>query len=126
MYSSLLRNKYIFSFIALAFLLYVGTYLVAYGQAVTQSGEASGICLIRNSRTNLKGFADPDVGRGYAKVAKLGVYTFAGIREACTKFDFDALLRSYCVQNPDDTEQYSAEVVGFDKIGRFLATGGCP
>lgn len=115
-----------FHFAVLIFLLYTSIYIVAHGQVVSPQREASGICLIRNSHTNLKGFADPDVGKGYAKVAKPGVYTFAGIREACTKSDFDALLRSYCAQNPTDTEQYGPEVVGFDKAGNFLASGGCP
>ena len=125
-YLSLLRKKYIFFFAVLIFSLYVGAYIVVYRQVMAQSGEPSGICLIRNGHTNLKGFADPDIGKGYAKVGKLGVYTFAGIRSACTKSDFEALLRSYCVQNPTDAEQYGPEAVGFDKEGRFLASGGCP
>ena len=108
MYTSLLRKENIFYFVVLVFSLFTGIYILAHGAVVPSSGEASGICLIRNGHTSIPGFYTPDVGKGYAKVAKPGVNTFAGIREACTKSDFDALLRSYCAQNPNDTEHYRA------------------
>ena len=89
--------------------LCAGAYLIAHGQtAPLPAGSASGICYIRNAYTNAPGLSSPDVGKGYAKVVKPGVVSLEGLRAACTKADYDALIDNICAQNPYDKDAYGA------------------
>lgn len=115
MHPSLLCRKNALGF--LVFLLCAGAYLIAHGQ----TGTPSGMCYIRTASTNAPGLSGPDVGKGYAKVLKPGVTTLKGLRAACTKADYDALIDKICAQNPYDKEAYGAGEVS-DGVS---FTGGC-
>lgn len=83
----------------------------------------TGICQVRNSFTSVVSFSAPDLGTGYAKVAKSGINTIEGLRSACSQSDYDALLTSYCTSNSEPVQQ---EVVTYDSQGNWSSTGGGP
>lgn len=122
MHPSLLRKESAFALGILVLLLCAGAYLVAHGQ----TGVPSGMCYIRNAYTNAPGLSGPDVGKGYAKVVKPGINTLEGLRAACTKADYDALIDKICAQNPYDKDAYGAgEVSDGVSFTAGCTTPGC-
>ena len=109
MYSSFLRKENTLALGIIIVSLCAGAYFIAHGQtAPSPAGSASGICYIRNAYTNAPGLSSPDVGNGYAKVVKPGITSLEGLRAACTKADYDALIDKICAQNPYDKDAYGA------------------
>ena len=84
----------------------------------------SGACVIRNGYTSIPTFYDPDLGKGYAKLAKPGVNNLSGLQSACTAADYAALLKSYCTINTEDVIE---EVVTYGPTGGSSTCGafGC-
>lgn len=122
MKTSLLRKKSILYFVALIFLLLGNAYVVlAQGQITSQSDRVSGMCYIRTAHTNAPGLSGPDVGNGYARIVKPGVYTIEKLRVVCTKADYDTLIDKICAKNPYDTEQY----MGGEVSDNISTIGGC-
>ena len=112
-------KKALFPFAILVFSFFASAYIVfAKGETTAPAG---GMCYIRNAHTNAPRIDAPDVGNGYAKVIKPGVYTIEGLRAVCTKSVYDSLIEKICEKNPYDTEQYMAGEVS-DGVS---AIGGC-
>lgn len=106
--------------------LYAGqiTNVTATLTAVQSSAiTPTGICQVRNSSASVVSFFAPDVGVGYAKLAKPGVNTVSELRNACTQSDYDNLLTNYCKSNSSPVQQ---EVVTYNDKGEWLSTGGGP
>lgn len=74
----------------------------------------SGVCLVRNDATSAPAVGAPDVGNGYAKLAKPGVNTIAGLQSACALSDYASLLTSYCASNSSPIQQ---QVLTYDASG---------
>lgn len=89
----------------------------------TVTGSPTGICQVRNSYTSVVAFSAPNLGIGYAKLAKPGVNTISELRSACAQSDYNTLLINYCTLNSSPVQQ---EVVTYDSQGRWLSTGGGP
>lgn len=67
----------------------------------------SGVCMVSDAYTSISqiAFWDPDVGKGYAKMAKNGINTITGLQAICTKADYDTLVQKYCAQNSNQVQE---------------------
>jgi len=79
----------------------------------------SGYCELRDMYTSIPSQNAPDVGRGYAKMAKPAVNTISGLQSACSTSDYSTLLNNYCSLNSNAVQQ---GVVVYDPNGNFLST----
>jgi len=93
----------------------IGATLVAIQPSVI---TPTGICQVRNSATNIVSFFAPDVGAGYAKIAKPGAKTVTELRNVCTQSDYNTLITSYCRINSSPVKQ---EVVTYNEKGEWLS-----
>lgn len=80
------------------------------------SQQTTGYCEIRDSYTNTPSQGAPDVGKGYAKMAKSGTNTISGLQSVCSATDYSSLLSSYCAQNTNPVQQ---QVVTYNASGNF-------
>ncbi|MBI2578985.1 MAG: hypothetical protein HYW26_04715 [Candidatus Aenigmarchaeota archaeon] len=78
-----------------------------------------GACMVRDAYTSTPLFSAPDIGKGYAKNAK-DANTIEGLRTACTKTDYDELLKNYCTQNSNTVQQ---QVVVYYPDGNAYSSG---
>ena len=94
--------------------------------AVGQYPNGNGLCIVWSS-TNLPTASDPDIGSGYAKLAKTGVNTFEGLQQACSVEDFRKLLTAYCAHNSGPAHFEVATVGPFGGVqSHGCAEYGCP
>ena len=93
--------------------------IAAPAPAVTPTG----ICQVRNIYGSVVSFFGPDLGTKYAKIAKPGVNTIAGLQSACSQADYTQLAQAYCAQN---NVKFQEEVVVYDSSGNWQQTGGGP
>lgn len=84
---------------------------------ITQSSP-TGVCMVRSSSTMTPGFFAPDLGTGYAKLAKPGINTLTGLQSACTQADYNNLMVSYCNANNTSVQQ---QVVTYDSFGGYTS-----
>jgi len=80
------------------------------------SATTTGICLVRDSYTSVPIFSAPNLGSGYAKMAKPGVNTISGLQSACSQADFSNLLQTYCTQNLNPIQE---QVMTYDSQGNY-------
>jgi len=99
------------------------SFSISPAQSGAITATPTGICQVRNNSTSVVAFSAPDLGTGYAKLAKSGVNTISGLRSVCTQSDYNTLLTNYCVSNSSPVQQ---EVVTYDSQGHSLSTGGGP
>lgn len=81
--------------------------------------EPTGVCIIR-SYSSIPSFFDPDLGRGYVKLAKPGVNDVNSLRNACTQTDYKGLLQQYCIS---DSTPVIQEVVAYSSGGNWISSG---
>ena len=85
------------------------------------SSTPTGVCLIRDSYTSVPKYADPDIGSGYAKLAKPGVNTITGLKSSCVQSDYNALLEQYCATN---SNWVSLQVMTYSSGGTYQQLSG--
>jgi hypothetical protein len=69
------------------------------------SGTVSGVCLLADANTSSPPFSAPDIGTGYAKMAKPGVNTITELQNSCSQNDYGTLLAQYCRNNSNPVQQ---------------------
>ncbi|MEI8361227.1 MAG: hypothetical protein WCG01_03805 [bacterium] len=79
-----------------------------------------GLCLVRDSFTDLPGATDQKAGKGYALMIKHGVNTITDLRKACTLDDYKSLMASYCKSNINKAQM---EVATVNLLGGSESTG---
>lgn len=87
------------------------------------SKAKGGLCLVRDGYTNMPSSTDPDVGKGYAKLTKIGINTIDQLRQSCNENDYAKLMQEYCAQNSNPI-QFEVATVGV--FGGPESSGGSP
>jgi hypothetical protein len=90
-------------------------------------GDNKGACIVLSeiSPNQFPLYADPEVGKGYAKLNKgEGFTTISEIVDACVASDYEPLEQAFCSYNPNKGKQFQRIVTMYDGSDELLG-GTC-